>query len=94
MAQAHREAVQAFFAARGIATRKQAKRLYVARKGRWNGCAAYVEFQDPDTTVWVAAGLWQGCRLKVIPLKGARNWDYCRRVEAEIRAALDDEAAP
>jgi hypothetical protein len=57
MAQAHREAVQIFFVARGIATRKQAKRLYVARKGRWNGCAAYVEFDDPDTTEWAAAGL-------------------------------------
>jgi len=86
----HREAVQAFLAARGIATRPQAGKLYVVRRKGWTGCAAFVEFEDPDATAWPeqAGGLFAGCKLRVIPLEGRRNWDYCARVEAEIAAIL------
>jgi hypothetical protein len=61
--------------------RKQAKRLYVARKGRWNGCAAYVEFDDPDTTEWAAAGL---CR---------RDHNQHRVVVSQRRSASSDPLA-
>ncbi|WP_139017284.1 hypothetical protein [Bradyrhizobium sp. STM 3809] len=77
---------------RHIPTRRQAKRLYVAGVKPWSGCAAYFEFEDStdlDATDWKArGGLWAGCHLRVVPLKGQRDWDYCRRVEAEIARLL------
>jgi len=84
----HREAMQAFFAAKGIATRTQARKLYVVRRKGWNGCVAYVEFESPDATVWDE--LLARCRLRVIPLAGRHNWEYCAQVESELLAILDD----
>jgi hypothetical protein len=91
----HREAVQAFLAARGVQTRPQAKRLYMVKRPGWSGCAAYIEFDDPDSTAWaeLPGGLLGGCQLRAIPLEGRRNWDYCARVEGEIAAVLDEQTA-
>jgi len=56
-----------------------------------------MEFDDPDSTAWAErpGGLFDGCKLRAIPLEGRRNWDYCARVEAEIVAILEggDQAA-
>jgi hypothetical protein len=86
--QTHREAVEAFLAERHLRTRSQADRLYIVGVKPWKGAAAYVEFDAPEATDWKSGGLWAGCRLKVVPLAGQRNWDYCRRVEAEIAGMI------
>lgn len=84
----HREAMRHALVHKGLATRPQGKRLYVA--GR-KGCAAYIEFEQPDATDWPEqdGGLFGRCALRVIPLAGQRNWPYCRRVEREIREQIE-----
>jgi hypothetical protein len=84
----HREAMQVYFAKRGIASRLQGRKLYVARRKGWNGCAAYVEFEDPNSTTWAERGVFCGCTLRVIPLGGQKNWDYCARIESELLAIV------
>jgi hypothetical protein len=83
------EAVQRAFARKGIATRRNAKRLYVAGRKDWKGCAAYVEFEQPEAVDWPDRGLFSRCQFRVIPLAGQRNWTYCDRVEREIREQIE-----
>jgi hypothetical protein len=85
------EAVQRALARKGIATRRSAQRLYVAGRKDWKGCAAYVEFEQPDSVDWPEfdGGMFSRCQLRVIPLAGQRNWPYCARVEREIMEQIE-----
>jgi hypothetical protein len=86
----HIDAVSDFLARKDIATRRQARRLCIVGRKDWKGAAAYVEFEDPDATDWnLYANLFTRCALRVIPLKGYKNWDYGARVEAEIRQQIE-----
>jgi len=90
------EAVQRALARIGIVTRRHAQRLYVAGRKEWKGCAAYVEFEQPEAVDWpgLDGGLFSRCRLRVIPLAGQRNWSYCARVEREIREHIEGPDVP
>lgn len=85
----HRAAVEAFLNERHLPTRAQGNRLYIVGVQSWRGAAAYIEFDAPGATDWKErGGLWNGCGLKVVPLRGQRNWKYCVRVEAEIMGMI------
>lgn len=85
----HREAVEAFLTERHLPTRAQANRLYIVGVQTWKGASAYIEFEAPGAADWKEqGGLWGRCGLHVVPLRGQRNFGYCRKVRAEIMGMI------
>jgi hypothetical protein len=78
------EKVVALMERKGIATRRNGKRLNILG---WTGCAAYIRFNDPDAPISVL-------ELKVIPFHGQRNWRHCENVEAEIMERIEGPDVP